>query len=335
MPKAFLHKNKPLALIASLSIVLLFRLGNLFEPVAESSGAGILYPFLRVEVWPAFVQVLVSVALLVISAIIFDLILTRFNILGSISGYPLFFFAVFASLHPAMGSMSPAVLALPFIGAACWALLINYSEKRGQFTALWSGLFLAFAALFYAPFILLFPFGIVALATLKPASGREFIAQSMGFLLPFGFAYAVFYLSDYHGARWPLPGYVDLPNFFDAFSSDWDIWMVTVLVFGLLNFALFISFNQMSTYKILVRRFFVALIMLPAFLVLAFMMSPLPNVGAFWPVVFPFSLLLSRLFIDFRSKAFLRLLLGLVLLVALLAHFNYYFGSDFTFKLVN
>ena len=335
MPEALLHKNKPLAVAVALVLALVLHAGNFMRPVPASPNPGPLYQLLQVSTWPPVLLPIVGLAILALTALLLDMQLSKFNLLGSISGYPVLFFAVFASLHPSMGSLSPGLAALPFIVLAFWGFLVNFGHKHGQFSALATGLCLAIASLLYYPFLIFLPFGITALAVLKPASWREFTAQIVGFGLAYGIFYSLLYLTDMPMPVYPQIGYADLPAFFGGFSSSWGFWVASGVCFVLLNLALANIFNTFNTYKIITRRFFSIVLLVPAFLIPASALPPQPDVDVWWPVAIPFSVLMGRFFLDIKKPAVARLIFALLILAMLLARFDYYFGSGFTFKLVN
>lgn len=335
MPEALLHKNKPLAVAIAIILAVLLHIGNFFQPLPEPISVGPLYQFLHASTWPPFVQTILAIAVLIISGLLLDLIVSRFNFLGSISGYPVLFFAVFASLHPIMGTFSPGLAALPFIILGIWALMINFGQSHGQFSAFANGLCFSIPSLIYPPFVVLIPFGITALAVLKPAKWREFSAQILGFGMPYGLFYAILYLSDAPIEPWIKPGYDNLVAFFGGFNSSWGFWLAAAFCFALLNLALLNIFNTYNTYKIITRRFFTIVILIPAFLIPAAAWPQIPDADVWWPVIIPFSVLVGRLFLDIKKISLARLIFIVFILVALLARFDYYFGSAFTFKLVN
>lgn len=333
MPEALLHKNKPLAIAVAVVLAVLLRIGNFLEAVPAAPGAGPLYVLTRADLWPPYLQASVGLGLLALCATLLDMMLSRFNLLGVISGYPVLFFAVFASLHPVMGGISAALMALPFVVMGIWGLMVNFGQKHGQFSILATGLAFATASLFYYPFIILIPYGIVALAVLKPASWREFTSLILGFGLPYGFFYSILYLTDY-----PMPllgkiGYADLEAFVGGFSPSWGFWLAAGVCFGTLNLALANILNTYNTYKIITRRFISIGILIPAFLIPASALPPSPDAGVWWPVAIPFAVLMGRLFLDLKKVAYARLIFILLLLVALLARFDYYFGDLISFKL--
>lgn len=335
MPEALLHKNKPLAVIIAISITLLLHIGNFIKPIPAPVSSGQLYQFMKVQEWPLALNTATALVVLALCCLLFDSIISRFNFLGSISGYPVLFFAVFASLHPAMGAMSASLMALPFIILGLWALMVNFNQQHGQFSALAVGMCFSIASLFYPPFIILLPFGITALALLKPASWREFTAEILGFGLPYAFFYSILYLTDLPIQTWQKPGYDHLVNFFRGFRSSWGFWLAAAACFGVLNLGLVNVLQTFNTYKIITRRFFTIVIFIPAFLIPAAMWPQLPDVDVWWPVIIPFSVLVGRLFLDIKKISFARLIFALLLLVAILARLDYYFGGELTFKLVN
>lgn len=330
-----LHKNKPVSVLISVLLVIVLRAGNFFYPAEKSSADGVLYPFLHVEDWPVFVQTLAGIGLTLLNLFLFDFVLTRFNLMGNLSGLPVFFFAIIASLHPSMGNISPGLTALPFIVLGFWGLLNNFGEKRGQYSAFWAGLSFGFSALLYFPYIVFIPFAITSLSVMKPATGREYIALVLGLVLPFGWTYSLFFLTDY-----PIPtiskvGYADLSMFAKGISKSWGVWLSAFTIFGLMNLGLLNLVKTFNANKIIVRRFFTVLIILPAFLLAGIGLSSQPSPDIFWPLVFPFTILLSRLFPEIKNPGLQKLLIGILFITMILARFDFYFGGSFTFKLVN
>ena len=335
MPEAFLHKNKPLAIVVGILLTVLMHIGNFILPIPPSPNMGPLYTLMQVDAWPLTLQTTVCILLIISCGALLDVIISRFNFLGSISGYPVIFFGVFASLHPVMGTMAPGLAALLFIILGILAFMINFGQSHGQFSAWASGVCFALASLLYTPFVLFIPFAITSMVVLKPARWREYAAQVLGFGLPYGIFYSILYLADIPFPAWDKPGYADIFKFIHGFSFSWGFWLAAITCFVLLNIALLNIFRTFNTYKIITRRFFTIVILIPAFLIPASVWPQIPDTEVWWPVVIPFSVLMGRLFLDIKKPAFARLILIILILVMLLARFDYYFGSGFTFKLVN
>lgn len=333
MPEALLHKNKPLAVAIAIILTVSLHIGNFIQPLPDPISAGPLYYFFQTHTWPLVAKTGLAILVLVACGALFDFIISRFNFLGSISGYPVVFFAVFASLHPIMGSFSPGLSALPFLLLGILALMVNYGQSHGQFSILSNGMCLSVASLLYPPFIIFIPFGITALAILKPANWREFAAQILGFGLPYGLFYSVLYLADLPMAPWQKPGYDNMIAFFGGFNSSWGFWLASAFCFALLNLGLLNMFNTYNTYKIITRRFFSIIILIPAFLIPAAAWPQIPDADVWWPVVIPFAALTGRLFLDIKKISLARLIFAIFIIVALLARFNYYWGDAFSLKM--
>ena len=319
----------------SLTLLLLLRIENFFlEPVSASS-SGILFPLLQTETWPLSLQASVALLLPVATLFLFDQLLIRFNLWSGISGLPVLFFALFAGLHPVFGFLSGASFALFFIALSFWALLTNFSERRGQFSAFGFGFILAFSVLFYSPFLVLVPFAVVALTVMKAASRREYAALVLGLGMPVGLTYWAFFMADYHRYVWPVPGYTDLSVFVSGISLKWSMWLVLGVLFLLINAALFHTLQRIASLKIITRRFFTVLMVLPALLLAGFPLASEPSAHMFLPVVFVFTVLLSRLIPDIQNPSLARAVMVALVLAILLSRFDYYFAGSFTFKLVN
>lgn len=335
MPAAFLHKNKPLAIVLTMVYVLVFRIGNFLAPLPVNHAQGQLYDFLQADRWPLLLQTGIGLALVFISGILLDMLVTRFGFLGKISGYPFVCFGIFASLHPLLGGLDPALVALPFLLLGFWALVINYGEKQGQISAFAVGAAFAMAALIYPPFLFFLLFGLAALASMKPASWKEYFSLAIGFGIPHYFFYAILYLLDIPAKPFAKTGYHDMVHFFAGFSFSWSFWMTVIFCFSIIFLGLLNVLNTYNTYKIITRRFFNIVLLLPLFLLPAAFVPILPEVDAWWPMVITFSVLTGRLFLDIKKISYLRLILVLAILVSILVRLDYYFGETFTFKLVN
>lgn len=329
------HKNKSFSVAFSTVLLLILRIENFFIDPRPAASSGIIFPLLRTETWPHALQVFVSLLLCLSTLFLFDQLLIRFNLGLGLSGLPVLFFALFAGFHPVFGFLTGASFAIFFIPLSLWALLANFSERKGQFSAFGFGFILSLSVLFCSPLIILFAFSFVALSVMKAPSWREYAALTLGLGMPPGLTYWIFFLADYHPYALPLPGYTHLWAFFSGISVKWSLWAALGLVFVLMNAALLHALQRINTFKIITRRFFSVLVVLPAFLIVGFPLASQATADIFLPVVFVFTVLLSRFVSDIQNPDLLRLLALMLIFALLLSRFDYYFAGSFTFKWVN
>jgi hypothetical protein len=183
--------------------------------------------------------------------------------------------------------------------------------------------------------LVFFPFSVAALYIMKPATRKEFFAVLFGLGMPVGLTFWFFFLLDYHRYAWPYPGYSDLAAFFRPVRFYPVFWIFSGLVLMLFSAALLGMFRQLASYKIITRRFYSALMLLPLFLVLAAPLAPTASASVFLPGAFSFSVLMSRFIPDIKNPGIVRLLMAALLLAILLGRYHHYFADTFTFKLVN
>jgi hypothetical protein len=330
-----LHRNRNLSVVVSLLLLLLFRAEHFFISAPETHSSGLLFALLLTETWSPFWQAGLNVLLSAAVILLFDQLLMHFNLGTGISGLPVFFFTVFLGLHPTFGSLSGALFGMLLMVLAFRALLANFSEQKGQINAYMFGLFIGLSVLFYAPFLAFFPFAVAALFIMKPASRKEFFALLFGLGMPVGLTFWIFFLSDYHAYVWPFPGYADLSAFFRPVRFYPVFWIFSGLVSLLFVTAFLAMLRQLASFKIITRRFYSVLMLLPFFLLLAAPLSPIASVSVFLPGAFVFSVLMSRFIPDIKNPGIVRLLMAALLLAILLGRYHHYFADTFTFKLVN
>ncbi len=330
-----LHRNKDLSVVVSLLLLLLFRVEHFFVSAVETQSSGLLFSLLPTETLPLFWQAALNMLLSAAVILLFDQLLIQFNLGTGISGLPVFFFTLFLGLHPSFGSLSGALFGMLFVVLAFRALLTNFSEQKGQINAYVFGFLMGLSVLFYAPFLALLPFSVAALFIMKPATRKEFFALLFGLGMPAGLTFWIFFLLGYHRYVWPYPGYADLHDFFRPVRFYVAFWVFCGLVFILFGAAFLGMLRQLPTLKIVTRRFYSVLMLLPLFLFLAAPLSTLASALVFLPAAFAFSVLMSHFMPGLKNPGIVRLVMAALVIVILLGRFHYYFGDAFTFKLVN
>lgn len=330
-----LHRNKNLSVVVSLLLLLLFRVEHFFVNSVETQSSGLLFSLLHTETLPLFWQTALNLLLSAVVILLFDQLLMQFNLGTGISGLPVFFFTIFLGIHPLFGSLSGALFGMLFIVLAFRALLFNFSEQKGQINAFGFGFLMGMSVLFYASFLVLVPFSLAALFIMKPASRKEFFALLFGLGMPVGLTFWLFFLLDYHRYVWPYPGYADLTAFFHPVRFYAGFWIFSGLLALLFGVALLDMLRQLASYKIITRRFYSVIMLLPLFLLLAAPLSPVATASVFLPVAFAFSVLMSRFMPGIKNQGIVRLVMAALVIAILLGRYHHYFADAFTFKLVN
>lgn len=153
-----------------------------FDYLEQNSGSGWLIP-------------LVSILVIYVQAVYFNMILHRFRMTESFTFLPAFTFLTVSSLIPALNVLNPAMISffffLPFASS-----LFRISEKRFESESLFfMAFFVSLASLFYFPSSFLILVIFFALFSLKKPDWRDLALIVTGFALPYYFLGIYFYLT--------------------------------------------------------------------------------------------------------------------------------------------
>ncbi len=127
-------------------------------------------------------NILITLFLTVIQAILLNRIVTHYNLLGQPTFIPALMYMTTASLLLPFLALSPALICNFFLIWMIYKLMGMYHKTEVKSTLFDVGMMVAAGSLFYFPFILFFPILWIALVIYRPFDFREWFAGIFGLL---------------------------------------------------------------------------------------------------------------------------------------------------------
>lgn len=134
-------------------------------------------------------------SILIISSCAFYLnaILGRYKLNSKAVFFPALFFILIGSFINEFCELSPALLALPFLIAACARVFSLYKIDHAGGIMFNAGFLISIAALFYFPYLIFFIFLLIGFIIIRPFNIREYLSGLAGVLVPIFFASVIYY----------------------------------------------------------------------------------------------------------------------------------------------
>lgn len=326
-----LFQNKLIGYITgSIQLLMFFLVGVFFDDYTQEDSNLIAWKILGISGWSIFTKNTVAFFLILLQAFFFDVLISSKNIFERSTGLPFLLYTLFIGAHPALRSLSPALLSLTFLIASMGILLNMYQQKKAMFASFNAGLLTSIAALFWLPAIFFHIFNLIAAAVIRPVSYKDAIAFIIGGTLP------AIYITCYYVA---LPStfnyYPDLlinhiHLSFSSYRFSPAIWSYAVAIFLLLNIALVNFFQSLGRLKIISRRFITVTILIPIFLLAGIVLAENPNGSHFVALVIPFTILMTQAILQVKDERVLKIGLISIFLLILWLQIDWYFDISFS-----
>jgi hypothetical protein len=298
---------------------ILFWLKSLISPRAYTFYNGetenILYkPIHALTIEIPILQIIIPLILIIGMALIMLQLNNRYNIIRirTMLPAPLFILIVsgFSNLH----IMHPVYFAAFFVLLAIYRLFSAFDEVKPYSPAFDSGFFLGIAALFYFNAFILFPAFLIGLGVLsREPKWREFIVNTIGFFLPFIFAFSfVFVLGK-------VPEFLETLKL-NTFTSVGNIKSnLPVLVYlGILLILILLGtlkiVQQYNAKKVSTRKYFIVLFLVFLFMLISFILIPATSLEIFVIAAIPVTFLLANFFVFLRNRFWGEFLFSLLLI---------------------
>ncbi len=256
---------------------------------------------------------LITLTLLIFTALWISRLNTKFILLQRRTYLPAIIYILLVSTYLPLQQLSPVAFAAVFLVLSI-EIMFDTLKKEGLALEFFMAAFLvSIASLFYARSAFLMLVVWTSLAILRPIRWREWVFTILGFLTPYVFLFAWYYLSGQDLAdNWEKIRY----NF--VHDRDWGYLNIYYLVFYF--YVLFVvalaSRKMLGVFpqlKIYVRKFFRINFWIFAFVFSVFLTIYSGAIEMIYFMAIPVSYILSYYFFNIKSKLFGEILFGLIL----------------------
>jgi hypothetical protein len=167
---------------------------------------------------------------------------------------PLFFYSILVISITQLNWLSPALIGSTLIILVFYRVFSSYKNEGMSINFLDAGLLVALASLFYFPSIFFFICLLFTILLIRPFIWREWVFAFIGLLIPYAFAFSIYYLLDK-----PTTG------LFQGMADDLGNLPVKFRLSQMVNWLYVIAFMVISSYfiaraidsmKIHARKFF-------------------------------------------------------------------------------
>ncbi len=141
-------------------------------------------------------NVFIAGILVLIQAVLLNMLINHYNLLGRSTSLPALMYVVIASLFTPFLKLSSPLLCNFLIIWMLWKLLSMYKGDDAKSTAYDLGMIVALGSLFYLPFIYFFLAIWISLILFKPFDWREWLAGIIGYITVFFFLAVYYYLNN-------------------------------------------------------------------------------------------------------------------------------------------
>jgi len=183
-------------------LLIVLRIGYIFNAPPQLEFA-FVEPFARLfknisydYVLPISLNVFLAGTLVLIQAILLNMLVNYYNLLGRSTSLPALMYVVISSLFVPFLKLSSPLLCNFLIIWMLWKLLSMYKGEDAKSTAYDLGMIVALGSLFYLPFIYFFLAIWISLILFKPFDWREWLAGIIGYMTVFFFLAVYYYLND-------------------------------------------------------------------------------------------------------------------------------------------
>src|SRR3954470_8328591 len=152
------------------------------------------YELLAGPVSNTWVNIILSLLIIIAEAFFLNYIVNENEILTRPSFLPAVLYIIFMSSNKAMFILHPLVFGNFFLMVAIHRLLNSYRKEKAFSHFFDAGFLISIASLFYFPYIVFFPILAAALVVLRPFNWREWIISLAGIIVPYILVATIYYL---------------------------------------------------------------------------------------------------------------------------------------------
>jgi hypothetical protein len=321
-----LKSNGPLNYILFLIIGILFWFISLRFPFSynyfEGENKSILFTlFDKITDGYPFVQVLLSLVLVLLTAFLIQQISSRFALIKARTKLAIAVYIIIVGGITSMHTLHPVYFAAVFTLIGIHSLFSIFNNPNPQLDIFNAGLFLAVGTLFYFNLIVILPAFLFSISSLRRERNlSEYIILVIGFIIPILFALTfVFFTDQLSDAILVIRNNIMTPV--NHFKTN----LPLQIFLGVLAFLTIIAsvkmMQQYDSKKVSIRKYYLVLFIIFIFSTFSFVFLPATSQEMLVIVVIPVTFLITNLFTSIESGFWRELLFTLFLGTAILMQF--------------
>ena len=321
-----LKSNSPINYFFYLIIGILFWANSFWSPFSyqyfEGENKGILYyPIDKITSGLPFLQVLLSLVLVLFVAFLIQQINSRYSLNKTRTKLPTVIYIIIMGGLISMHTLHPVFFAAIFTILGVNSLFSIFNNPEPQLEIFNAGLFVAIGTLFYFNLIVLLPAFLIAISILRrERNWREFLVLVIGFVIPilFGLSYAFF--TDQLNETF-LNFQRNINTRVNHFKSNFALQGFLVLLIFLTLLGSIKIMQQYDSRKVSTRKYYQVFFVIFIFSMFSFAFIPAASKEILVIAVLPVTILISNLFISIESGFWRELLFTLLLGSAIFMQF--------------
>lgn len=267
----------------------------------------------------AFLQVLLSLILVILLAMVIQLLNDRYSFIRIRTQLPASLFVIIVGGFTQLHTLHPVFLSALFLLFAIYSLFGTFEKSKPYSIIFNVGFFIGIGTLIYFNLIILFPAFLIGVSILTKETGwREYLILFIGLFVPFFFAFSYAVLTE-QTLEMMKTFEENIVTPVNHFRTNIPLHaLVTMLILLTLAGSIKII-QQFDSKKVSSRKYFIVFFMLFIFSMLSFVFIPGTSQEMLVIIAVPVTYLISNLFVFMKSRfwgEFLFLLLiGIVIFI--------------------
>jgi hypothetical protein len=268
-----------------------------------------------------FLQVLLSLVLVLLIAFLIQQINSRFALIKARTQLPIAVYIIIIGGFTSMHTMHPVYFAAIFTLIGIHSLFSIFNNPNPQLDIFNAGLFLAVGTLFYFNLIVILPAFLIAISSLRrERNWHEFLILIVGFLIPVLFALTfVFFTDQLNDAILNILKNIITPV--NHFKTNYPLQGFLALLVFLTLVGSVKMMQQYDSRKVSTRKYYLVFFIIFIFSMISFVFIPATSQEMLVIAVIPVTILITNLFTSIESVFWRELLFILLLGTAIFMQF--------------
>lgn len=321
-----LKSSNPLNYFIYLIIGILFWMGSFWFPNSyqffDGENNSILYhPIYQVTLGNPFIQVLISLFIVLFIAFLIQQINSRYAIIRVRTKLPIAIYIIIVGGFTSMHTLHPVFFGAVFLLVGIHSLFSIFNNSNPETDIFNAGLFLAVGSLFYFNLIVILPAFLIAVSVLRrERKWREYLILIIGFIIPVLFALSYAFFTDQLNELF-LTFLNNIITPVNHFKANYALQGFLALLVFLTIIGSIKMMQQYDSKKVSIRKYYLVLFIIFIFSMLSFIFVPATSQEMLVIAVLPVTFLISNLFASIESVFWRELLLTLLMGTAIFMQF--------------